>query len=447
MAITYHVNKEVLGLAGDADAASVADAVANGTATTATNITNAKSEILTAVANAGVQGEIKLVINATGTAPSGTTKIESLPADSVYGWLNNGEIRVGNVPKAFAVSDSANMKYVFAVNANEDFITFASSAGGTAAKRFLSGSAYIPTSLTLSASVADGTSAALTDTGYYVYSSTATTSYLGYYITAPGGTSSVLKLVGSFSGFGTRGYVSTVNLGSTVLLFNGGTTRQPTQYSQFASAGAWELNPATSSVTTLSAPPFQSTFGASPGTGGLCTCSANNEAYVVLTGSYSEDAATLVSGAPTDAIPVYKLSSGRVWSKLGNMLSPYTIAVGTTTQVKSGSAYVRAFYANSYLWLVPYVPAGTAIIGLVRINTSTGAQTIVEVSNLAGIAFSNQMFFHNASQPAVQSQAITSADGTKVYFGISNGSNASNVASLANATSVQPLTAFYVKKN
>lgn len=447
MAITYHVNKSVLGLAGDADGASVQAAVDSGTATTASNITNAKNEVLTAVANAGVPGEIKLVINATGTAPAGTTKLESIPVDSMFNWLSAGELRAGYLPKAFVVSDSANMKYIFAVNSNEDFITFGSTAGGTTAKRFLASAAYAPATITLSSSVADQTITALTDTGWYVYGS-AVVSLSGFYAVNPAGTSSSLKLIANFTGFGTRGFANAVNTGSTVVIFNGGTTRQPTLYSQLSAAGAWEFNPATNAVTLLSAPPFQSTMGAAPGTAGLCTCSANNEVYVLLTNYYSEDAATLITSAPTDAMPVYKLSAARTWSKLGNYATPYYILAGTATQVKPSNSYCRLMYAGGYLWIVPYITTNVVVVGLVRINVSTGASSIVEVNTVQGGVLSTaQPFFHTTYVPSSLSQTVLTQDGSKVYGAVSNASNCANVISLTNTTAVQPLTTFYVKKN
>lgn len=400
-----------------------------------------REEVLAAIANAGVPGEIKLVQNATGIAPAGTTKIESIVPDPTYNWLAAGEFRQATLPKAFIVADAPNTKYVQLVNANEDFITMSSDTTSTSVKRFLASSSYVPTALTLQGAGGIGyqACACLTDTGHLVYANTAQP-ITSFYAVAPASLTSVIKSTASFTGFGSnRGYVHMVNTGSTVVMFNGAINASVSVYSQFNPAGAWEFNPSTNTATTLPPPPFQSL--ASMNYGGIYTCVLNNEVFISMHSIYSEDGATIQS-AQVDAIPLYKLSADRVWTKIGNMPSPYIV---NTAGVQTKQAYARVIAAGGYIWLMPTPGSWPTCVsmGLIRVNPNTGATTTVELV-LTNAIVSPSLAFPTSYPSVAFRQAITTADGKKVYGATSSSSPI--ILALENVVNAQPVTTFYVKK-
>lgn len=408
-----------------------------------TSLDTVKSDILNAIANAGVPGEIKLVINPTGTAPAGTTKLENLAPEPTYSWLTAGEFRISQLPKAFVVADAPNVKYVQMVNVNEDFITTVGSAGSTSVKRFLASNGYVPTSLTLSGTggVGSSTVCGFTDTGYLVYGSAAS-SMSGFYSVAPTGTSSTLKLIASFTGYGSRGYSNVANMGSTVIILNGGSS-----YNSPDTAGAWEFNPATNTVTVLPTPPFKSTFGFSGTNGGVNTCRVGNELYVLLTMYYAEGTSALVSTAPNNAIPLYKLSADRVWSKVGDMPSPYSKSADNTTSISTAS-YCRIFEAGGQLYIAGTVGTGswpnTHMYGFVKIDPATGTTSFVELANQHTLPGPAACMIPSSNVSKALFHTVTTADGSKVYGATSYWGVVLQTANVVNA---QPQTAFYVKKN
>lgn len=410
-----------------------------------TNLDTIKSDILNAIANAGVPGEIKLVINPTGTAPAGTTKLENLAPEPTFNWLTAGEFRVGYLPKAFVVADAPNVKYVQALNANEDFITTTAGGGGSTAKRFLASNGYVPTTITLagSASIGAANTYGLTDTGYLVYGS-AVSSMTGFYSVAPSGSSSTIKLIASFTGYGSRGYSNVANMGSTLIIINGGTSNAPTVFSQLGTPGAWEFNPATNSATTLTAPPFRSAMGGSSNLIGPSTARVGNELFVLLTSYYSTDGATLIITAPQDAVPLYKLSADRVWSKIGDIPCPYVKSADNILTAYNPSN-VKMFEAGGQLYVIGVVsnswPA-VHTIGMIKINPATGATSVVEIINQYPSSAASPCM--STGGPKALLHAVTTADGSKAYGATMLQGFPLQLANVVNA---QPQTAFYVKKN
>lgn len=435
MSITYHIDKATLGIGGGGASVSEVQTIVDASTTT----------IVNTLSTVGIPGEIKLVNNLTGVAPTGTVKIDNIPVDTSFNMLATGELQTAALPKAFFIAEPSVAKYVHCVNANEDFFTNDNSSATQSSnfKRWTASSGYVSQTLTNPSSLANFPYFCLLDSGYLIDVPTSQVNVSLIYHFAPGSSSASSKLVGTFPGWGNRALPVVVNMGSTALLVGGSNNlNTPGSMSGLASAWACEWNPATNATTQLANPPFQ----VAGSYNFVSTCTLNNAAFFALQSRYSTDGTTFVMSTPVDAVPVYRLNSARQWSLLGTYPSPTLTLAGSLAPQAAVSA-CKVVAIGSYIYLVPatsqwenspYLSKAT----LVRIDPSTGSHTLVDFSVTSGVlpGMSCTPFGHVGSH-----QSITTADGSKLYNFTYGASSTKNIK-LQGLAQSQPTQTFYVRK-
>lgn len=361
--MTRYVNYEATGNIAPVDQAEVTGA-----------ISAAKDEVLTAIANSGMPGEIKLVYRPDGTVPAGTTRLD-IPTDQVIGTLNTVQLAsLGN----FAASGDENASNVFGATSSP--AQFGAAVLDNSTHAFLinfpntntgrnlvlwdkASGAWARTALPIS----PGGTSTTTD----LWQHTKTTHLLennnvvfinwGKYGAALNSSISPSSFFYTFNGssWTTRSsanvnfwYAHSFSIGNNVYLLGGGQTangsgQQATRFLKYdAVANSW---------TTLATPPFncnayysmytdtnnakQAYTGGGKSCAQTCTHSAvqiGTKIYVALNGYYNTDGGTLVTDKSADTfVTAYIYDTiANSWSSGVQITKPITVPVfGTASQL------------------------------------------------------------------------------------------------------------------
>lgn len=412
-----------------------------------TDISASTSTILAAIAaGASVPGQIVLVSNSTGVAPTGTTKLDLEYAPEEYDMMANGTIRTSRVPHGFKIINQfSETKTIQALNANEDFICTIGSA--TAGARYKASNAYTKEAITfLSTGVSTGSQVvAYLDNGYFVYPNSVGASTIStLYSISPSVTSSTPKVLSTVTNWSNRYNPLMIPMANSVIVAGGATTTAPTLDSQLLDR-AWEFTPSLNTMVEITSPPFKTSV--LNGKNGVAYTTVGSVAYVALGARYSVGG-TYYDVSPTDAIPIYRLNADRTWTYLGTALAPYWKTLGTGAVTFNSQYYLSMFVKDGYLYLVNTQGFTTGSCVMSKFDLSNNTCQLIEFSvDAIGNGGSVASSAVDSSLPV---RGLVTADGKKAYvlnnitatFGMSSG-----VPILLSSVGTTVNKAFYVKKN